>query len=516
MRTKYIHANSRIDSHSRHALSNKAHIMIAMQKVRKRVVAMLVYVCFCVFFTDCKKLVETDPPTTSTTGASVFNSDENAAAVLTGIYARLSASSSFGSGDITNFSILGALSSDELSLYSGVSNTSTTIAYYKNSLSSSTTAGGAGFELWNSIYRPYIFICNSAIEGLNNSNSLTPIVKQCLLGEAKFLRAFFYFYLINLYGDVALSTTTDYKINASLARSPKSEVYKQIIEDLKEAQDQLGDNYVEGNIIKTTSARTRPNKWAATALLARVYLYTGDYTNAEQQASLLIDNKNVYALTSLDNVFLKDSKEAIWQLQPVISGHNTEDALILVIPQNGPSTAYPFFISNMLLASFESNDQRRYNRHWIDSVNIGASPTTTYFFPYKYKKATVNTEVTEYLTVLRLGEQYLIRAEARAKQNNFLGAQEDLNTIRSRAGLSALTINSQSEMLKSIYHERQVELFTEWGHRWLDLKRTGLIDPVMQVVCPKKGGVWNTNWQLYPLFIGDIEKDPNLVQNMGY
>jgi len=64
-------------------------------------------------------------------------------------------------------------------------------------------------------------ICNAAIEGLNGTTSLTPSVKQQLLGEAKFMRAFFYFYLVNLFGDVPLATSTDWQVNSFLSRTPK-------------------------------------------------------------------------------------------------------------------------------------------------------------------------------------------------------------------------------------------------------------------------------------------------------
>ncbi len=64
------------------------------------------------------------------------------------------------------------------------------------------------------------------------------------------------------------------------------------------------------------------------------------------------------------------------------------------------------------------------------------------------------------------------------------------------------------DALTALYHERQVELFTEWGHRWLDLKRTKRIDAVMAPVTQQKGGAWNSNWQWYPLPQSEIQTDP--------
>jgi hypothetical protein len=140
---------------------------------------------------------------------------------------------------------------------------------------------------------------------------------------------------------------------------------------------------------------------------------------------------------------------------------------------------------------------------------------TAFYYPFKYKVA-FGTPVMEYLTVLRLGEQYLIRAEARAMQGNLQEAQNDLNIIRARAGLPPLTFSSQPALLAAIRHERQVELFTEWGHRWLDIKRTGTVNDIMTTAATVKGATWSPNWQFFPVPYNDMLRDKNLTQNMGY
>ncbi len=459
----------------------------------------------------CKKLVEVNPPVTSVTGASVYSSDATAIAAVTGIYTQISGAI-YSSGGFPSLSLLGGLSADELSLYSGVTN-ARQIAYYTNSLSA---IAGTGSEFW---FYSYIFTCNSAIDGLTHTNVLTPAINQQLLGEAKFMRALVYFYLVNLYGDVPMPLTTDYKANSSLPRTLKAQVYQQVIADLKDAQNLLSTNYLDGTLLNVTTERVRPTKWAATALLGRVYLYSGDWPDAEAQATALINNSSVYGLNSLNNVFLKNSTEAIWQLQPVTSGNvtNTQDAKVFILPSTGPNGTNggnPVYLSDTLLNSFEPGDQRRAN--WVGSVKVSG---TTYYFPYKYKVNTVNAPVTEYLAVLRLGEQYLIRAEARAQQGNGAGALQDLDTIRHRASLPDYAgATDQASLLTAILHERQVELFTEWGHRWLDLKRTGTIDALMTAVCLRKGTgvVWQSYKQLFPLPLGDLQADANLSQNPGY
>jgi starch-binding outer membrane protein, SusD/RagB family len=373
--------------------------------------------------------------------------------------------------------------------------------------------------VWNDFYSK-IYTVNLALERLGGSTQLTESVKQQLMGEAKFLHAFLYFYLVNLYGDVPLALQTDYRINAKLQRTSKNLVYQQIIADLKDAQTLLTDNYFSADAKTPTTERLRPNKWTATALLARAYLYTSDWTNSEIQANSIISTNSKYDTGSLNNVFLKSSKEAIWQLQPVNTAWNTEDAKVFIIPTAGPTSistvsGYPVYLSSQLLSAFEIADKRKIN--WIDSVTVGSGPASaTYYYPYKYKSATLNAPVTEYTMVLRLGEQYLIRAEARAQLNKIAEGLSDLNVIRRRAGLPDAVASDQTTLLNLIYHERQVELFTEWGHRWLDLKRTGKVDEVMSSYAPQKGTTWSPNWALYPIPLYDITQNPNLTQNPGY
>ncbi len=76
---------------------------------------------------------------------------------------------------------------------------------------------------------------------------------------------------------------------------------------------------------------------------------------------------------------------------------------------------------------------------------------------------------------------------------------------------------SKINLLSAIQHERQVELFTEWGHRWLDLKRTNTIDAIMTDATLEKGGSWQPTDQLYyPIPLSELQRNPKLIQNQGY
>jgi starch-binding outer membrane protein, SusD/RagB family len=461
---------------------------------------------------SCKKFVEIDPPTTSIAGSTVYSNNTSAEAVMTGMYSDMIVNPGLSSG-YPSIGYLMGLAADELTNYvpSNVQN----VQFYENALSSST-ANISNYYFWRELYKE-IYVTNAVLEGLANSSSVTDSIKRQLTGEAKFMRGFLYFYATNLYGDVPLATTTDYLINNTNSRTPQTLVYKQIISDLKDAESNLSTNFVDANGNLSTE-RTRPNQGAASALLARAYLYTTKWDSAELEATKTIGNQSLYGLDSLNAVFLANSTETIWQLQPVAPGKDTWDAFYYYLHGAPGSGAYDVTLSTFLANSFETGDAR-----WVNWVGIYNDGTTNYYYPFKYQVWQRNVAVTEYTTVLRLAEQYLIRAEARAEQGNIngpSGALADLNFIRTRAWLSNYEgPTDQQSVLSAILHERQIELFSEWGHRWFDLKRTNNLNSVMGSpgnVCISKNGTWSPDWVLLPIALQELKVNHNLAQNPGY
>ena len=454
---------------------------------------------------SCQKFVTVDPPVSSLVTASVFNNDAAATAAQIEIYSKMASA-----GESYHVSQNTGLLGDELTDYSGIT---PNILFYQNTMDVVTNLGP-----WQNAYN-YIYQANSIIEGLQNVNGVSPAVKQQLTGESKFIRAFWSFYLANCYGDIPIVTTTDYSINNHLVRSSKPQVYQQMVEDLKEAQATLNSGFVDASDTSVypiaTAERVRPTSWAATALLARVYLYLGKYDSAEIEATAVINNTSMFTLLpDLNQVFLKNSFETIWQLatpMPALYNNTYDGGAYILIAAPVDVAASP-----QLLGSFETDDKRKSN--WIGSV-VTSSPIDTFYFPYKYK-ARNGGNVSEYVMVLRLAEQYLIRAESRAQRGvNLNESIDDLNTIRRRAGLSDYSGPSDKDsVLASILHERQVELFTEWGNRWFDLIRTGNINSVMSVVAPVKGSTWATDGHqaFYPIWQSEIGLNSHLTQNAGY
>lgn len=460
-----------------------------------------------VMITGCKKFLEIPAPSTSVNQENVYQHDYTAAAVLTGIYTQVM--SNFSNGGATSISLIAELSADNLAVEN--LNIQSDLTWWRNMVTADYINNGGYNNYFATIY-PNIYTVNAALEGITKSKSLSQDVKKRLLGESYFLRAFFYFYLVNLFGDVPLITSTDYMMNSSIKRSPSSVVYQQIIDDLKKSKTFLDDNYLDGNLTKVTSERVRPNLSACLALLARVQLFTSDFKSAEATSSEIINNSSLYSLVEADSVFKKNSKETIWALQPVKQSFNTDEGYVYILNAiPGTQGLKNYYLSNSLMSNFEKNDKRLSS--WTNTFTDGSK---SFPFSYKYKADISSSVVSEYCIVLRLAEQYLIRAEARLNQNNIDGAKDDLNSIRLRAGLDPITVTSRSQLQKAILNERRIELFTEWGHRWFDLKRTGSIDSVMQKEMQIKGGSWASYKSLFPIPNSEILLNKNLTQNIGY
>ena len=437
----------------------------------------------------CEEFTEIDPPVSSLIGETVFTNDATATSSITGIYSRMVESSRGFATGRESISFLTGLSSDELLNFSS----SGQIEFFDNEVSISNLSIQ---KWWGEFYR-YIYTANSIINRLAMSQEVNVNLKRQLEGEAKFVRALCHFYLVNLFGPVPIVTTSDQEINALVARNDETEVYDQIIIDLKEAQALLEEEYV-------SAERIRPNRASATALLARVYLYTGNWVNAEKEATLVIENELYNLESDLNNVFLINSVETIWQIQSIFPNFSTFEATTFILNRAPRRVS----LNDELVNAFEVGDNRILN--WVGSI----TPTVeTFYFPFKYKAGfAFDLPPTEYLVVFRLAEQYLIRAEARVRQGNMVGAQADLNAIRNRAGLANTSASDVASLEMALEQERKVELFTEWGHRWFDLKRTGRIDLVLSNI--KLG--WQSTDQLFPLPELELDRNPNLNQNLGY
>lgn len=455
-----------------------------------RIIKKIFFLSFTFSMPACDSFLDVDLPQSQLTNDAVFQDYTTANAAMADVYSKirdrgLLTGTAFG---LSNY--LGNYA-DELTFYGAATNPA--FAFYTNTVLPSNTNVGT---LWNNSYNQ-IYATNAVLEGVRGS-TFTVQEKAQLEGEALFLRGLIHFYLLQIFGDIPYIQTTDYRVNSTVIRMSKNEVYNHIITDLRTAEDLLLPTY-------SSTERVRANSFVVKAFLARVYLYRSAWEDASKMTTEVIGNNSLYAFeNTLSKVFLKNSTEVIWQFMPTAVGKNTDEGAFFTFISGPPPMVA---LSESLISSFATNDLRKVA--WTTPISKGS---TTWYYVSKYKEPRNTATSREYSIVLRLTEQYLIRAEARAQQGNLIGAKEDLNKIRNRAGLSDIVTSSKEELLEAILEERRKEFFTEYGHRFFDLKRTGKLDLVLSA----KSG-WNTTDILLPLPENELTLNPNLKpQNLGY
>ncbi|MEE1963963.1 RagB/SusD family nutrient uptake outer membrane protein [Allomuricauda taeanensis] len=438
----------------------------------------------------CTDFVEVDPPKNFMVSETVFDDPSTVESALADLYFSIR-ENGMVSGNY-GFTTRMGIYSDELDYYGF--DVELQELYQNQVLANNAELLSWWREAYTLVYR-----ANAIIEGLEASTALDALDHDRFLGQALFVRAYMHTLLVAVFGDVPYITTTDYRENNKVSRMPVTMVYGKIIADLVRAEELMG------NMVIDNDERILIDEYVATALLARVYLTTGQWDLAEDAADGVIQ---VFGLEDeLGKVFLKESVETIWQLQHGELPGNTQEAAQLIIPSVPGQT---FAMTADLLTAFEEGDGR--GTEWVKGISDSEN-TLTLYYPFKYKAWINETESLEYAVQFRLAEQYLIRSEARAHLGNLVGAREDVNMIRNRAGLSNTTANSEGELLEAILRERRVELFTEQGHRWFDLKRTDRANEVLGVLKPN----WEDTDVLLPIPESELETNPNLLpQNQGY
>lgn len=470
-----------------------------MKNLKAHIIKGALSLFFVLFICSCEDYLDIDLPDDKIVSEAVFENEESAKAALQGIYNQL-ITAKFSNGGSNSITVLSGLSADNIMT---IVNTEALEQFELNEIS---IMSSNNHNIWASAYN-IIYQTNSLLNGLENSHHLSKNEKEILASKAKFIRAFANFYLVNLYGDIPLVLSTDYRINSVIPRSDKSDIYQQIESDLASAHEVLiNTDNIESDL--------EVNAYTVKALFARYQLYQGNWEAAEEWSSHVIQSGHYQLEQDLNNVFLSSSLEAIWQLSPEGSGsgaaHTNEGNLFII--DDTPNALTPVALTSELINTFTSDDNRKAS--WINDYTENHS---TYYYPFKYKiKYDTSDNIQEYSMVMRLAEQYLIRAEARAQQNKLQAAIADLDMIKQRAGLPLISATqpgiSQQALLEEILLERRKELFAEWGHRWFDLKR---LEKASEILAPKKAS-WDPTDILYPISEDEINKNHHLNQNPGY
>lgn len=376
--------------------------------------------------------------------------------------------------------------------------------YYSNAY---TETSSYVATIWNNTYKS-IRQCNDFIIHMEGNTVVSEDEHNKYVGDAFFMRALNYFYLTNMFGDVPLILNLDDETNGMLARTSQSEIYAQVEKDLLAAAQLLKGS--ERDV-------TYFSEYACYALLARMYTYTEQWDKAREYADMIISSGK-YELETIDRVYLASSKEAIFSVN--MEGYSGADTYIgytlegyYFLPEEGGTPDYVLTESLVNLMQSDLSDQRN---NWIDNVD-------GVYYVCKYKNLDTPAvpkngnalDYYEYQNWFRLAEQYLIRAEALAHLNDLAGAVDDINVVRSRAGIESLDAANmtQQQVLDSVLTERHKEFFCEMGHRFFDLRRTGKIDEVLGA-CDYKS--WEHYRQWLPVPQAELLNNPNLTQNEGY
>jgi hypothetical protein len=387
-------------------------------------------------------------------------------------------------------------------------------------------------DLWRGPW-PGILYCNEVIQQVPGIDMDTTL-RNRVVGEAKFLRANYYFILVRYFGDVPLITEPQTP-NDDLypARTPKNQVYDLIEQDLQDAVRLLPrrETYTGSDV-------GRASKGSALGLLAKVYLTLGDYADVIPLCQQVTDLGYTLNASYADNFdpAHKNGPESLFEVQ--YSGSTTYGFFDDLNQASWTSTfmgprnttfvggAYGWNQPTQeFVDSYEAGDKRKdltilYEGCPDFNGNVYKSSYST--TGYNVRKFLVPTTVSpqyntsnEDFPVLRYADVLLMEAEALNETGKTTEAEAPLNQVRIRAGLPEVHGQSQADLRNTILHERRMELAFE-GDRWFDLLRIGNgqygLDFLHSI------GKTNATQKnlLMPVPQVEIDANPNLTQNPGY
>ncbi len=365
-------------------------------------------------------------------------------------------------------------------------------------------------DLYTALYR-CVDIANNVITYVPGIEA-NQAQKEDLIGQAYFIRGLAYFDLTRLWGgfpDVYGTEGVVIKLTPSAGltdadfatRSTLRQSYDQAEADLLQAVNLLPESRSSAALTKG-----KATKAAARALLARYYLYNKNWGKAQELSTAVIGTNTLS--TPFASIFTtKNSQESIFELQ--YSATDGQGLRQWYFPSSlggrGGSALHDAFYQEMISDPADV-------RSTFTALNASAG---TY---YTTKWSTPQN--ADNFQMLRLAEQFLIRAEAKAEQNDIEGAAVDLNNVRTRAGLGNTTAATKEEMIDAILKERKLEFVGE-GQRWFDVIRRGLGLTVFSNVIRSKGSkpfyaIGTAGRQVLPFPSVETRTNSNLVQNEAY
>jgi tetratricopeptide (TPR) repeat protein len=402
--------------------------------------------------------------------------------------------------------------------------TSPTVAETELDEMNPTPANGFLNTVWTTCFAT-IARSNNILSRLDAVN-LTDAQKKQFRGESLFLRAYSYFYLVRLFGNVPIVEVAFRSPNEIMAfdmtRKPASEVYNLIISDLIEAASVLNG--------VTVASKSQASVGAAKTLLGKVYLTTKQYEQAKKVLKEVIDQKTYTLQPDYRKLFTNGNDElpeSIFEIK-YLSGNVGEgnsfssiftparfDMAIFPGNMQGSGRVLP---TVQMVNAYQPGDLRK-------AASVGDSVRLV---TGRYEKERYGLKFVDFTTgivgdggvnfiSLRYADVLLMYAEALNETGNTHEALTYLNMVRTRAGLQPRSGLSKAEMTLALEEEKRVEFFLE-GHRWFDLVRTGRLQTVMNKYFQDNGLKFTVadHEVLMPIPLREIDINPNLGQNPGY
>ena len=411
-------------------------------------------------------------------------------------------------------------------------------------------------DTWRDFYRG-INQANAVINRSENVEGVTQEVKTTRIAEVRFLRALFYFNLVQFFGDIHLSLDETVGVEIDANRTPASQIYTDaIIPDLEFAIDNLPDSQNEYG---------RATKPAAEFLLAKVYMTrayktygagNADATEAARLMGNVIDNYDFSLLpdfADLWDINNERNSEVIFAIQNNknqvdegldTQGHSGHLYFLMeydILPGMARDTenGRPWirfrpteFLLGLWDREFDARYDKTYKHAWISNTESSIPVWTSEDASKGYVYPTLNkwidptrpnrqhTPGQRNHPLMRLADAYLIRAEARIMQNELSAAADDINTVRRRGAWTgkeeAIEISPEEATLEFLLDERGRELVGE-GHRWFDLTRTGKLVERVRAHNPEGRNNIQDYHILRPIPLEQIDRTSGgYQQNCGY
>ncbi|MFT4567666.1 MAG: hypothetical protein ACI9FN_002633 [Saprospiraceae bacterium] len=477
-----------------------------------------------VVYTSCSDIL-TEEPRSFLTPGSFPATEKDAIAATNAAYSRLYSS-------IISFYY--AFTPSDVA-FQGRHNTRP-VSYFVNL----TALNGDATVMWRENYEG-VARANTVID-LVPDTQMNEELKTRLIAEAKFLRAFYYFELVRIYGDVPLivNVLSGPDELEGVTRNPKEEVYAQIERDLEEAAAILPNTY-------EASEKGRATKWAALALTAKVLMTQQNFTTALVPLKQVIESGEFGLIAEYNNLF---GELAEHTLQPDKDGELVNENIFDIQWKQderrdfvqswvgsrdvevGGVTAVGGGWENMLptqdfLEMFEAGDLRKDISYTTEiDGNILESPRTVNAGPITGKylnrggASPLGNNGGQNTYFLRYADILLLAAESENEVNGPNGAYQYINLVRERAGIAPIENLSKEALRAAIRKERATELSFE-GHRKYDLLRWGEFVNTIRNVKEPNMEIPRTNIQdfhvLMPVPQREIDiTNGSLIQNPGY